>query len=462
MKKILILVVLAIGLMSVAKSQSITLRFTGENDDATYIKLDSVVIRNNTRNWEETIYYPDTVLNMPYLTSSIGMEQTAIEFGISAVRPNPFDGVAQFELSMPQAGNVRLQITDINGKFITATDENLNRGICTYEVSLLQPTIYIVRAISELGISTSKLINTGNGGRNSILQIASATAQETELQLKASTENIFELGDEFTYTGYTNIDGQSYTSNVITQIQNVDEDFTMMFEIDLYETIEVNGVSFVMIPVEGGTFSMGSVNGDSDEQPVHQVTLDGYYIGETEVTQELWQAVMGSNPSYFTGNLQRPVERVSWYEVQEFITALNAATGKTFRLPTEAEWEFAARGGNKSKGYLYSGSNTIDDVAWHSYNSGMQTHEVGGKQANELGIYDMSGNVREWCSDWYDSNYYSNSPTSNPTGPETGSARVERGGSWSRHALDCRSAFRNRTNPTIRGLDIGFRVVRVL
>ena len=202
------------------------------------------------------------------------------------------------------------------------------------------------------------------------------------------------------------------------------------------QTFNVNGVEFKMIKVEGGTFSMGATSeqssvADVDEYPVHSVTLSDYYIGETEVTQELWEAVMGSNPSEFKGNNQRPVERVSWNDCQEFIKKLNQLTGKEFRLPTEAEWEYAARGGKYSKDYVYkySGSNNADEVAWYNYNSRDETHPVKTKKANKLGLYDMSGNVWEWCNDRY-GDYQSNSQT-NPTGPSKGERRVLRGGSWS-------------------------------
>ena len=227
------------------------------------------------------------------------------------------------------------------------------------------------------------------------------------------------------------------------------------------QTITVDGVSFKMIAVEGGTFLMGSPESDTEandnEKPQHEVTLSNYYIGETEVTQELWEAVMGSNPSYFVGaNL--PVEKVSWNDCQEFIGKLNAQTGKTFRLPTEAEWEYAARGGKKSKGYTYSGSNTIDDVAWYVDNSGATTHEVGKKRANELGIYDMSGNVWEWCQDWYGKTYYENSPSTDPLGPDSGSNRVGRGGSWWSFAGYCRVANRSWGSPGNRDGLLGFRL----
>ena len=215
----------------------------------------------------------------------------------------------------------------------------------------------------------------------------------------------------------------------------------------------VNGVSFKMIAVKGGTFQMGS---DDGYNAVHQVTLSDYYIGETEVTQELWSAVMGSNPSNFTGNMQRPVEQVSWDDCQTFIYKLNQLTGETFRLPTEAQWEYAARGGNKSKGSIYSGSNEIDEVAWYWDNSSFTTHPVKTKAPNELGIYDMSGNVWEWCSDWYGD--YSSAAQTDPTGPATGYYRVGRGGSWDNDATYCRVAFRGNSTPTNRFSHLGLRL----
>ena len=222
----------------------------------------------------------------------------------------------------------------------------------------------------------------------------------------------------------------------------------------------VNGVSFEMVRVEGGTFRMGATyeqkgDAESDEMPVHSVTLSSYYIGKTEVTQALWQAVMGSNPSYFKG-ADLPVENVSWDDCQEFIQKLNRLTGRNFRLPTEAEWEFACRGGNNSCGYKYSGSNDIDNVAWYLDNSGEKTHPVGTKASNELGIYDMSGNVWEWCSDWY-ANYTSNSQT-NPKGPQSGSRRVCRGGSWYSGVRGCRSSNRGSNYPADRINLLGLRL----
>ena len=227
------------------------------------------------------------------------------------------------------------------------------------------------------------------------------------------------------------------------------------------ETITVKGVSFNMIKVQGGTFTMGTTSEQgsdvgNDEKPAHQVTLSDYYIGETEVTQELWKAVMGSNPSNFSG-MNLPVEMVSWDDCQTFITKLNQLTGKNFRLPTEAEWEYAARGGQKSRGYKYAGSNTLSDVAWYTDNSGSKTHPVKQKQANELGLYDMTGNVWEWCQDWYGS--YSSNAQTNPTGPSSGSYRVNRGGSWNSSASRCRVAYRFGNSPGFRFSFLGFRVV---
>ena len=189
----------------------------------------------------------------------------------------------------------------------------------------------------------------------------------------------------------------------------------------------VNGVTFKMITVEGGTFTMGddeSTLSWDGQSPEHQVTLSDYKIGQTQVTQALWQAVMGSNPSYYTEDVTCPVECVSWYDCQEFILRLNQLTGKQFRMLTEAEWEFAARGGNLSHGYKFSGSDTIDIVSWNLYNSGFKTHPVATKLPNELGIYDMTGNVSEWCQDWFGS--YSSSAQTNPLGPAEGNTRVLR------------------------------------
>ena len=259
---------------------------------------------------------------------------------------------------------------------------------------------------------------------------------------------------------------------------------TVLSSSDSIVKFTVKGVSFKMIKVYGGTFTMGATpeQGDdaySNEKPAHEVTLSSYYIGQTEVTQELWTAVMGSNPSYFKGRGSNlPVELVSWNDCQEFITKLNAATGRRFRLPTEAEWEYAARGGSKSRGYKYSGSDNIDDVAWYWKNSGdsylsggdgdwseekveennCRTHSVATKSPNELGIYDMSGNVGEWCQDWYGDYNSASAPQVNPKGATSGFSRVYRGGSWYLIASYCRSSHRDNVSPSIGYGYLGLRL----
>ncbi len=261
-----------------------------------------------------------------------------------------------------------------------------------------------------------------------------------------------------------------------------------------------------LIFIPGGTFLMGrtresGLNQYADELPIHQVTLEPFYIGRFEVRQSNWKAVMHSNPSIFTGNVNCPVEMVSWYatlvycnklSMRENLTPAYSINGITdpddwgpiptvssavwdavicnwsadgYRLPTEAEWECAARGAVSVPDYIFAGSDSINEVAWYQANSEFATHQVGTKLANALGLCDMSGNVQEWCWDWYDAAYYSNSPGFYPTGPETGVVRVVRGGSWQQGATACRIAFRNwgtpeKDTPKVANNRLGFRVVR--
>lgn len=226
------------------------------------------------------------------------------------------------------------------------------------------------------------------------------------------------------------------------------------------KSFTVNGVTFDMMRVEAGTFTMGATSEMSDphdvEKPTHQVILTGnYFIGKTEVTQKLWKAVMGYNSSHFQGE-NLPLDNVSWDDCMRFISKLNSMTGQDFRLPSEAEWEFAARGGNNSNHFQYSGSNKLEDVAWFSSNSDSKTHDVATKLPNELGIYDMSGNVWEWCADYWSN--YSNGQKTNPTGPYNGIYRMLRGGSWCYDARGCRSSCRIRSSPDYRDSLIGFRL----
>lgn len=240
------------------------------------------------------------------------------------------------------------------------------------------------------------------------------------------------------------------------------------------EEITVSGIAFKMIYVHGGTFTMGCTSeqgGDcyGSEKPFHSVAVENFWMGETEVTQALWKAVMGKEHNGEWGGWENlygrgsayPAYRVSWNDCQKFIQRLNQLTGKTFRLPTEAEWEYAARGGNKSRGFMYAGSNTIDDVAWYVYNGGDETHPAKTKFPNELGLYDMSGNVWEWCQDWYSDDYYSVSPSKTPQGPSSGSYRVLRGGGWDCPDRGCRVSIRIPNGPDYSCKYYGFRLVLI-
>lgn len=222
-------------------------------------------------------------------------------------------------------------------------------------------------------------------------------------------------------------------------------------------------VSFELVFVEGGVFQMGTDESNyKDEKPAHRVSLSSYYIGKYPVTQRLWEEIIGYEQSYFRG-ASRPVEQVSWEESQDFIRKLNKITGESFRLPSEAEWEFAARGGRYSQGYQYAGSDKLKQVGWYEENSTNETKEVGQLLANELGIHDMSGNVYEWCSDWFSDEYYKichqKGVVENPMGPNKGRHRVTRGGRYFRRPVDCRVVYRNYVHPENRSDNIGFRLV---
>ncbi|MEM9986819.1 MAG: SUMF1/EgtB/PvdO family nonheme iron enzyme, partial [Bacteroidota bacterium] len=228
-----------------------------------------------------------------------------------------------------------------------------------------------------------------------------------------------------------------------------------------------------LVAIQGGSFMMGSEDGYSDETPIHRVRVSDFYLGKYEVTQAQWTAIMGSNPSSHSGCAQCPVEQVSWDEVQEFIKKLNARSEYTYRLPTEAEWEYAAGGGasNRTK---WAGTNQISELYRYanfcdqncSYSWKTEDHDdgyagtapVGSYQPNQLGLYDLSGNVWEWCQDWYGD--YPSAAQTNPKGPSTGSARVARGGSWRKPPSSLRVAHRGHWQPDLRGNNLGFRLAR--
>lgn len=248
-----------------------------------------------------------------------------------------------------------------------------------------------------------------------------------------------------------------------------DQDRPHVTVAEKYETIKVNGYSFNMVSIEGGAFTMGATitdgDEDSDELPTQEVTLSDFTIGETEVTQGLWKAVMGNLPATFDGD-NHPMKNVSWDDCQQFIANLNKLTGRHFHLPTEAQWEYAARGGKRSHNYKYAGSNNIEEVAWYAANTWDQgkespafgNHAVGTLKANELGIYDMSGNVWEWCQDSYVR--YDGIPKTNPTGPAnaTNSYHVNRGGSWDYVASSSRVSNRRNRTKDFRNFNLGLRL----
>ena len=324
------------------------------------------------------------------------------------------------------------------------------------------PNFHLSETVIEVEQGHSETINILNGNGNYSYSVADG-ADHISVALSGNTLNVAAITAGVATIYVTDVATGASTTLVVAVPESM----------PMEETFTVNGVSFKMNPIAGSVFSMGSnyeheINASENESPIHLVKLSNYSIGETEVTQALWVAVMGSNPSYFLGDLKRPVENVSWYDCQLFIAKLNELTGRNFRLPTEAEWEFAARGGLASNdydyGFTYSGSNRIQDVAWYydnSYAVGMGdpnygTHPVATKYCNLMGTFDMSGNVWEWCQDWYGS--YTSETQVNPTGPETGSYRVMRGGSWCNSAKYNRVSCRNYSYPGYAEYHVGFRL----
>jgi formylglycine-generating enzyme required for sulfatase activity len=306
------------------------------------------------------------------------------------------------------------------------------------------------------------------------IEILQAQQQGKSIQLTYDLHST--TGNSFEIKAFYQIDGGEWlpmtsTSGAVGQWVQPGKGLTLVWEPlnDLSE-LQSDQVRFrltasypgmiEMVYVEGGTFLMGSKNEVRNEAPEHRVTLSSFEIGKYEVTQAQWRAVMGTNPSRFKGCDDCPVEKVSWKEVKQFIEKLNEQTGGNFRLPTEAEWEYAARGGQKSKGTSFAGSNDPNKVAWHRDNSKGRTNKVGQKEPNELGIYDMSGNVREWCQDWYRSNYYTVSAATDPQGPPDGRYRVSRGGSWLYIASHARVAHRYYYTQGYRSKTLGFRLAR--
>lgn len=349
---------------------------------------------------------------------------------------------------------------DVREALVVVKDRNSKLSdtlrVCQYGKGLIvsQQNYFVPRAGKTISVEVKGGIEYGvtipSAFQSWIASAGGTSSSLSDVTPKTYRFAVSELEGNEEREGYIVFSGNSLTDTVYIYQGG---DFT--------ETIK--GMSFDMVYVEGGTFQMGATSEQgrdyySDEIPVHSVTLSDYYIGKFEETQGLWKAIMdNNNPSNFQNGDDYPKYYVNWEEAQEFCKKLSQLTGKTYVLPTEAQWEYAARGGVKSRGYKYSGSNTIGNVAWYIYNSSSSTHPVATKQPNELGLYDMSGNVWEWCSDWY--GYYSSESQSNPTGPSTGSYRVLRGGSWGGNAWSCRVSLRGSISPSSRGNGHGFRVV---
>ena len=382
-------------------------------------------------------------------------------------------GATVYNLITAQRPPLRDDI-DIRQEKAFAFPETVSQQMRDLIIRMMQP-VYLNRPRSVDEIETELTIAPQNNGENKIDTVYKKSIDEETILLgKDSADDVKSNPKEpvpnsrnrrkaFFYIAlsllliggiivYCIMNKNSTNANTVPPVE-ANTDSTV--EVD-GPVFEVNGVSFKMVNVPGGTFTMGATSEqgsdfDDDEKPTHQVTLSSYSIGQTEVTQELWQAVMGNNPSSFIGS-KRPVEQVSWDDCQTFILKLNNLTGQRFRLPTEAEWEYAARGG-RSGGTKYAGSNFIDDVEWY-YD--ISAHDVATKRANSLGIYDMSGNVWEWCHDWY-GDYRSSSQT-NPQGPSTGSYRVNRGGSCYNIASSCRVSSRSDDDPGNRFSNLGLRL----
>ena len=404
-----------------------------------------------------------TVLRVPLEPASAGKIQSLTYL------PEYTDGIADVVTTAdPEKGHVELTFEVLPKEALPQLDRNWQSALQLHAFYTRQ------RALSETRFIDMPVSAYRSDPANGTFTI---TASGIHL------DDAFYAGTQDTMAELVIHDGSSYLTSERIQLRPVQQPAPTFAD----KTLTINGVSFKMIAVKGGTFNMGAqskqATGDNydpdafrDESPVHKVTLSDYYIGETEVTQALWNAVMGSNPSFFqtdnshhplynpnrptsfTDDFQRPVESVSWYDVVNvFLPKIQELTGQTFALPTEAQWEYAARGGSQSHGYIYSGSNTIGNVAWYDEIQSMTTHPVAQKAANELGIYDMSGNIEEWCSDGYGD--YSAGPQTDPHGSQNIEFHVLRGGFWNNYYGSCRVSSRNMYEPDLVDYNVGFRLM---
>ena len=425
----------------------------------------SVRMKNKTitvRGYQFDLYLPDGI---SFAKDNDGYYQAALSTNRTTERKMNY-----FDCSMQSDGALRVLCSSTNG----ATFDDTDGEVCTIMVNVdkTAPAQEYALQVKNAVLTNPEAIRFPLENTVSILAVSESPGSQNK-KGDVNEDGSIDISDVLLLVdmilGKERVTPQRLANGDVNEDGTIDiSDVLMVVDIILgkvtLETFVVNGVQFRMVKVAGGTFQMGATaeqgnDYKSNELPVHQVTLSDYYIGETEVTQGLWKAVMGSNPSYFSGSDNLPVEMVSWDDCQEFITRLNQLTGQKFRLPTEAEWEYAARGGNASKGFKYTGSNDVDDVAWYNDNSSDKTHVMGTKRPNELGLYDMSGNVCEWCEDRWGS--YSSNSQVNPTGPSSGSFRVVRGGSWFHYEGLCRvSARLDLYHHSERYSSLGFRLAQ--
>jgi len=382
---------------------------------------------------------------------------------------------------LPETGSLRVSSQPSGAKILL---NNSFKGHAPIDITGVAPGKYGVLGSLDGYISQGKKVRVNSGRRAMVTLYLESVITKARLFVTPNPVDakvrIMNIPDKY-YSGIE-LDPGRYevevsSSGYITKTQWVDISTSGAASggIDLYVELEkepepgpgpgpalgqvwkepVTGMKFVWVP--GGEFMMGSNDGSSNEKPVHKVHLDGFWMGKYEVTQGQWQKIMGTNPSSFKSGDNYPVERVSWKDAQAFIQKLSSPSGKRFSLPTEAQWEYAARSGGKAE--RYSGGSNLDRVAWHDGNSGNKTHPVASKLANGLGIYDMSGNVWEWCKDVYDENAYGNHSRNNPVSTSGSSGRVLRGGGWFNSPGGCRAARRYGYDPSRRRSYYGFRLV---
>lgn len=421
-----------------------------------------------------TAYYPADRFAGEFVISATSLSLRTGETQRLSVLASPEGGIVHnswtWTSSNPCVASVRADglVTALGGGTctITATAQDGSGVSVSCSVSVVQLVTSITLSESALTLDV-----------NQTHLLSAIVAPEDAFDASITWESSDETVAKVSRSGYVNAVG--YGTAIITASAQDGSGVKAECQVTVKDlvpkplTFTVNDVSFKMLPVEHGTFQMGQSADGNNVTPVHNVTISkDYWIGETEVTQALWYAVMGQTPTssgdkweagYGLGDTY-PAYNISWNDCQEFITKLNLLTGQAFRLPTEAEWEFAAKGGKESQGYTYSGSNNVVDVAWYTvntYDKGSSSadygiHSVATMQPNELGLYDMSGNVYEWCSDWYGS--YSQTDATDPTGATSGTGRVTRGGSWYSFAVKCRTAYRGGVAPTHRSHEIGARL----